>query len=344
MPVMPMQMAGNLWHPYDFLANTARHLQAEYPYWNRSRGEDHIFFLTTDRAGCWKPFEIQHSIILTYLGFPAAEAYFGFEERLRWGADPAGPQRRNNAYDTRPGSPATELPCYVPGKDVVVPVDSMVRAGEEEKLPAPGAPYVCAGRTGKRTVLHMGGSMSNMGRVEYSQGVRQAIERLHAGEEGFVLGGEFTLDDLRAATFCLAPSGWGWGWRITLAMLTQCVPVIIQPNVSQPFEELLPYASFSLRYTREDIPALPSLLRAVTTRRICEMQTSLARHYRALLWQKPHGPAHPGAYDLTMISLCRRAKALARRFAGSAEHARAYLARHSPECADSLAAAAAVFV
>jgi len=56
-----------------------------------------------------------------------------------------------------------------------------------------------------------------------------------------VLGGEFTLDDLRAATFCLAPSGWGWGWRITLALLTQCVPVIIQPNVSQPFEDLIPY-------------------------------------------------------------------------------------------------------
>ena len=39
----------------------------------------------------------------------------------------------------------------------------------------------------------------------------------------------------------------GWGWRLSLAMLTQCVPVIIQPNVTQPFEELLPYDDFSLR-------------------------------------------------------------------------------------------------
>ena len=81
--------------------------------------------------------------------------------------------------------------------------------------------------------MMMGGSMTNMGRVEYSQGVRQAIQRLHINETGFVLGGKFTLDDLRNSRFCLCPSGWGWGWRLSLAIATQCVPVIIQPNVTQ---------------------------------------------------------------------------------------------------------------
>ena len=65
--------------------------------------------------------------------------------------------------------------------------------------------------------MMMGGSMTNMGRVEYSQGVRQAIQRLHINETGFVLGGKFTLDDLRNSRFCLCPSGWGWGWRIAWA-------------------------------------------------------------------------------------------------------------------------------
>ena len=65
-------------------------------------------------------------------GFPAPEAYFGFESRLRWPRQ--GPQRRNNAYDTRRGSPATELDCYVPGKDVVVPVDAIVGQTEVAKL------------------------------------------------------------------------------------------------------------------------------------------------------------------------------------------------------------------
>ena len=35
-PVMVMQMAGNLWHPYEFLTQTANHLKHNYPYWNRS--------------------------------------------------------------------------------------------------------------------------------------------------------------------------------------------------------------------------------------------------------------------------------------------------------------------
>ena len=31
------------------------YLRGAYPYWNRSSGTDHVFFLTTDRSGCWKP-------------------------------------------------------------------------------------------------------------------------------------------------------------------------------------------------------------------------------------------------------------------------------------------------
>ena len=68
-PVMVMQMAGNLWHPYEFLKQTVTHLSHNYPYWNRTAGTDHIFFLTTDRAGCWKPWAVQNSLIITYLGF-----------------------------------------------------------------------------------------------------------------------------------------------------------------------------------------------------------------------------------------------------------------------------------
>ncbi len=202
-PVMVMQMAGNLWHPYEFLASVVRHVRTAYPYWNRTNGTDHVFFLTTDRAGCWKPWELEHSIIITYLGFPAPEAYFGFEERLQWPV--RGPNRRNNAYDVSRGSVATELACYDPKKDVVVPVDASIGADEEAKLPRPGAPYTC--NTRRRTLMFMGGSMQNMGRVEYSQGVRQAINKLHANESDFVLGGKFTLDELRDSLFCLSPSG-----------------------------------------------------------------------------------------------------------------------------------------
>ena len=45
----------------------------------------------------------------------------------------------------------------------------MAGGRQGDKVPAPEAPYACAGTRGKRKLLHMGGSMSNMGRIEYSQ-------------------------------------------------------------------------------------------------------------------------------------------------------------------------------
>ena len=233
---------------------------------------------------------------------------------------------------------------------MVVPVDAAIGRAEELKLPVHGVPFACK-RGPQKVLLFMGGSMSNMGRVEYSQGVRQAIQKLHVNESAphrtsstFVLGGHFTLDDLRQSRFCLCPSGWGWGWRLSLAIVTQCVPVIIQPNVTQPFEDLLagtPYAydTFALRLRKEDIPNLPAILRAFPEERLCAMQAMLARVYRAFLWQQPQGPTFASAYDLTQILLCRRAKALASRYVAAGTHPRAWLARNTLRCADSLEAA-----
>jgi len=337
---MVMQMAGNLWHPYKFLTETVDYLKHAHPYWNRSEGRDHVFFLTTDRGGCWKSWATQNSIIISYLGFPASEAYFGFEDRLRWPRK--GPNRRNNAYNTARGSEATELDCYVPEKDVVVPVDAVVSPSEVAKLPPPGADFPCRTK-GYKVLMFMGGSMQNMGRVEYSQGVRQMIARYHANESGFVLGGRFTFDDLRNSLFCLCPSGWGWGWRLSLAMFTQCIPVIIQPNITQPYEEFLPYHDFSLRLTKEDIPRLPEILRAVPEATLCSMQKALARYYRPLLWQQPFGEQYPSAYDLAMLALCRRAKTLSRTWSASGAHPAAFLARNSLTCDDSMEAAAISF-
>ena len=362
-PVMVMQMAGNLWHPLEFLRTTVKKLSWEYPFWNRTGGTDHVFFLTTDRGGCWKPWALQDSLIISYLGFRASEGYFGFEERLMWPRQ--GPNNRNNAYSIRPGSEALDLDCYVEGKDVVVPVDAAIGATEEAKLPKWREPFQCK-RGPHKVLLFMGGSMTNMGRAEYSQGVRQAIQRLHlnesctritangvtgggtggSGEGCFVLGGRFTLDELRASRFCLCPSGWGWGWRLSLAIVTQCVPIIIQPNVTQPFEDLLEgtpysYSSFSIRLTKEDIPSLPQKLRSIPMETICAMQQMLAKVYRAFLWQQPSGPTHASAYDLTQILLCRRAKSLAQKYLRGGQHPNAWLAKHGAglDCADSLDAA-----
>ncbi len=50
--------------------------------------------------------------------------------------------------------------------------------------------------------------------------------------------------------YCLAPYGWGWGIRLSQIILSGCVPVIIQPHVFQPFEDLLDYSQFAIRLPR----------------------------------------------------------------------------------------------
>ena len=64
-----------------------------------------------------------------------------------------------------------------------MPVDALIGDAEERKLHPPGAPYTC--NTARRTLMFMGGSMSNMGRIEYSQGVRQV--RLARGAPTLVM-------------------------------------------------------------------------------------------------------------------------------------------------------------
>jgi hypothetical protein len=65
--------------------------------------------------------------------------------------------------------------------------------------------------------------------------------------------------------YCLAPYGWGWGIRLAQVMLSGCVPVVIQPHVFQPFEDVLDYDAFSVRLPRCVQPGMPELSAACDT-------------------------------------------------------------------------------
>jgi len=118
--------------------------------------------------------------------------------------------------------------------------------------------------------------------------------------------GSWKPSDLRGATFCLAPSGWGFGWRTYIALAMLCVPVIIQPLVEQAYHDVLPYSEFSLRFDPVDIEQLPDLLRAVSQREICRLRRAALRYRRLLMWDGPHGLA----YEVLQLVLCHRAASL----------------------------------
>lgn len=95
-----------------------------------------------------------------------------------------------------------------------------------------------------------------------------------------------------SSVFCLAPSGLGFGVRLYHAIFYGCIPVIIQDNVTQPFEDdLLPYHLFSLRVKEDDIPQLPAILRGVKEHTIMKMQEQLACTWQHFMWSSVYGAA-----------------------------------------------------
>lgn len=324
-PLMLVQVRGNLWEPYTFLGRVVHHLQLAYPWWNRSNGADHVFFTTQDRGGCWVPDVLAQSIVVSYFGFTETEAFFGHERRL-----PSAREGRLKSAAARRRFNLSLPRCFVPHKDVVVPVDFVLSAGGVKHL-AGGVHEATCGAC-RQTLLIVTGSI-NAVLAEYSQGVRQAFEREHRHTRGVQFReGHWVIGELRQADFCLAPSGWGYGWRTYLALVAGCIPVvtdhnsnfgptglctsadpvfaphavtcqIVQPLIHQAFQDLLPYDEFSLRFLPEEIPQIPEFLRQLPRRRVCDMRRSGHVYSRAIMWQPPHGRA----YDFLMGSLCRRA-------------------------------------
>ena len=65
--------------------------------------------------------------------------------------------------------------------------------------------------------------------------------------------------------FCLAPAGAGWGDRLKLAILTGCIPVVVQDGISVIYEDVLPWKDFSIRLPQHMIYRLPTILDALLT-------------------------------------------------------------------------------
>ena len=136
----------------------------------------------------------------------------------------------------------------------------------------------------------------------YSQGVRAAVFEHHQNRSRFCLASRLPTELYERSRFCLAPSGEGFGDRLATAVLAGCVPLIIQPAVRQPYDELLPYDRFALRVGADRVPHLHEILAAVTPTEHAAMRAA-ARHFaRAFDWVRPAGQA----YAMARYSLCLR--------------------------------------
>ena len=152
----------------------------------------------------------------------------------------------------------------------------------------------------------------------YSQGVRAAIFAHHASRKGFCVAERLSSKLLAQSRFCLAPSGEGFGDRLSLVLLSGCVPLIIQPAVRLPFEDLLPYDSFAVRVGTDAVPRLHTLLESISDAEHARMRMRVRRYAKVFNWfnvssdgqlsNSGNGAGGGLAYDVTRYSLCLRAK------------------------------------
>ena len=281
------------------------HVRSRYPFWERSEGRDHVFFLTGDQGSCGLGSTGLNPIFITawgLLGTPKKMA--AFETFRNDFVDAARIRRELRAGDW----------CHAPHKDVVVPpygdVQFSSSTSPEDIERAIKLPF-------EHTLLHVGGiwGAGNHGTRKvsfYSQGMRQALYLQWGDSKGeahgiWIRNRSMASDQLAHKTqrskFCLAPSGHGWGMRTGKNAVLGCVPLIAQPYVVQPYEMLLPYETFSRRVAFEEIPQVPSIVN-VPDEEVREMRRRLVRVRRAFVW-RVEGGGH--AYNHTLLHLCHRA-------------------------------------
>ena len=310
-------------------------VRSSFPYWDRSGGRDHVFFLSSDSGGCAQGGEGERPILLSHWGLLGSKRVM--DPRVGWSRDFSSDAQVLGELRQRRW-------CFSPHKDVVVPAfggcvsvggggggtgagggfgecDTSLSAwfgGGSAGLGGAGEPAATAAdvdRPYKYELLHAGGIWSwknyraeGQGEQWYSQGVRQELYRRYGGQAGRAAGIKIAKNGISNAEwldakFCLAPSGMGWGLRTSALAMLGCVPFVFQPFVMQPFEDLLPYHTFSARADHFDnISQLPSLLSGFGPRKLRSARLALRQVRRAFSWE-PTGLA----YNYTIAALCFRA-------------------------------------
>uniref|UniRef100_A0A7S2BTF8 Exostosin GT47 domain-containing protein n=1 Tax=Haptolina brevifila TaxID=156173 RepID=A0A7S2BTF8_9EUKA len=285
----------------------AHYVRSAFPYWERSGGRDHVFLVPSDAGSCWFDGELgAHPIFVTHWGLLGSHSAMKKTSGRQHDFDDKAKvlSKMRNAHF-----------CFSPHKDVVAPAFAggsdggrAILQGSAPDPERPADPSI--------QLLHAGGiwqwknyKPANNSEPWYSQGVRQELYRQFGGAGGTAAGIVIRAhgvprEEWLKAKFCLSASGMGWGIRTAMLLLLGCTPLIIQPYVVQPLEEVLPYPSFTLRHdVFEELPHLPTRLRSISQSEVGAMRRQGQLLKAAFSWSR-HGGL---AYNYTILWLCQRA-------------------------------------
>ena len=281
---------------YSFTRRALDYVKRTYPkLWERNAGRDHFIWLPGDLGGCWIPLDdpmVQNPIRITHWGFEV------------------------------PGDSAQASKCFKAERDIVAvpwtgagPWQLQNERVEDSKshIEESSARGVYARALSNKTsrgskrpyLLFFGGSIFHHW-MEYSGGARQAFDKhvLNKSHPDISYGGKYgDSEGYRSATFCFCPYGHGWGNRVVHAIHGGCIPIVVQDHVYLPYEDVLDYTLFSMRFRVEDIPLMVDVLRRVSPVEVQRYRAEMFKVHQAFSWPKSLGGQ---AYDITIRSLQKR--------------------------------------
>lgn len=278
---------------YRYIVKKAlNHIIYSYPYWNNSRGRDHVWSFVHDFGGC-----------------------------LTWNDSSNGvffPELRNSIFLSHLGD--LNSACFETHKDIVIPPmcsdPNIYMFGKGGDFEPKANRTILAHFRGTINWYHRY-SIPNLGIKQgydstYSKGVRQTLFKLYSNDTDYFAFKEGSsqsyVQELKSSTFCLCPRGYAsWSRRLFDSIMLGCIPVIIADDIVLPFEHFLDYSKFAVKIRDQDVPKLKEILLGIPKRKIEEKQKEMLKVWKAFSWFNPHQQGD--ALDYVVEQLARKASA-----------------------------------
>ncbi|XP_038893720.1 probable glucuronoxylan glucuronosyltransferase F8H [Benincasa hispida] len=273
-------------HAPSLLASAVDVISSQFPFWNRSRGSDHVFVASHDFGACFHAMEdmamangipqfLKNSIILQTFGVKYKHPCQDVENIL--------------------------IPPYIAPESM----ESAVVDGRRRDI------FVFF--RGKMEV-----NPKNVSGRFYGKRVRTAIwKKFHRDRRFYLRRHRFAgyWSEVGRSVFCLCPLGWApWSPRLVESVALGCVPVIIADGIRLPFSAAVDWPGISLTVAEKDVGKLGKILERVAATNLTAIQNNLwdPKNRRALLF---HNPIQP--QDATWQVIDALAKKLDRSFRSS---------------------------
>eukprot|EP01006_Ploeotia_vitrea_P041536 TRINITY_DN66546_c11_g2_i2.p1 TRINITY_DN66546_c11_g2~~TRINITY_DN66546_c11_g2_i2.p1 ORF type:complete len:484 (-),score=264.11 TRINITY_DN66546_c11_g2_i2:104-1507(-) len=270
------------------------HIIHNYPYWNRTRGQDHVWAFVHDYGGCLSWFDNLDTIYYKEL--------------------------RNSIFVSHLGD--LDMGCFQTFKDVVIPPMS---ANPDVYRYGYGGAGQNMTRYPKSTFIHFRGTVKWYHHNDipylgikrgysktYSKGIRALIKQLYSDDPLFSINEGSSpkyVEEVRRSVFCLCPRGFAaWSQRLFDSVMLGCIPVIIADNIELPFEHVVDYRKFSVKIDEKDIHMLREILMNIPESEIKKKQEYMKIAWKVFSWQRPSEEGD--AFETLIGQLARKVRRL----------------------------------